>query len=785
MLKNNKKSILLTLLMASIITLGSCSRTNTDITTPYSTPVTSSQEKPVTPSITPLESITLEETKTLVIGDSYRLIPTLAPENTSQKDLSFEYVKEGEEKPEEIVSLATDGTVFARKEGVAKVRAVSKDNPNVASNPITITVTNKVIPLGSITIAESGITLDIGETRQITPEFTPKDTTQTNVSLAYVKENDNERPEIIASLNGDEITAKSEGTIKVKLYSRDNSDIESNVLTIKVVDEKQNMVDKLKEMTTASYTAERDTASNVSFYQYENSDGSIDETSIIYDIYTGPHTITKKTEAKISNNDNSITNSVSYKGFNSDKSKFYEMTKDDDENLNSFTESDPSNHSDYEGSMLNLGATYEENTAGVSGYLSNLYENSFSGIFPSEEDGSYSIKRTNDYDGPRYEIETNKSDIFDKTLINTIVSFDAQNRINSFYLERKTYSEDDFYSDDSLKTGAIATKVEIQKASVTYDERTDDPESDISITDFQISSADLKFVDSSNGNAKEVDLSKVEVGNSIYISASNIQPVTAQKTDELEFKLKDGETIAQYGSAYSKDSIKAIKEGSFTFTVVSKSGSFTSEEYTVTVSKARPKEISFGWGVSSSLNVNETMSVTAEITPDEASQDYTVEIKEGQNFATLTKNADAQGYTLTGKAKGKVVLLAKSVENPAILAEKEITINAPVTIDEFESFIDSGNFTSNTTGFSIAFDKTKKQFTLTNENGLSVVSTYSLDSSKNLKADITTFTPGSTDYERNGSRVNIDYLSGKTITFTLYDSFYEMSDTVIFTWQSK
>ncbi len=131
-------------------------------------------------------SITLDKGKTAV------LTAEILPEDTSDKTVTWS-------SSDENVAIVSNGTVIAISGGTADITAAS---PNGLTAVCRVTVT---VPAESITIGQTSLTLEKGETCTLVAKVYPQDTTDKSVKWSTSDLS-------VVSVNGGKITAKAPGT---------------------------------------------------------------------------------------------------------------------------------------------------------------------------------------------------------------------------------------------------------------------------------------------------------------------------------------------------------------------------------------------------------------------------------------------------------------------------------------------------------------------------------------------------------------------------------------------
>lgn len=169
----------------------------------------------------PAESVMVSPANaTLNVPETILLTTTFTPSNTTNQSGVWT------SSDPSIATVQPNGLVNSISEGVATITFTSNDGGFTSQSEIT--VTNIQIPLQSVTIDPDNLTLEVGESSQLSTIFVPADTTDTlgswtssDDSIATVDENGN-------------VTGVSEGQVDITYTS--NIDSVTNSSSVTVVD---------------------------------------------------------------------------------------------------------------------------------------------------------------------------------------------------------------------------------------------------------------------------------------------------------------------------------------------------------------------------------------------------------------------------------------------------------------------------------------------------------------------------------------------------------------------
>ncbi len=168
------------------------------------------------------------------------------------------------------------------------------------------------------------------------------------------------------------------------------------------------------------------------------------------------------------------------------------------------------------------------------------------------------------------------------------------------------------------------------------------------------------------------------VGDYLKYVVSNSLPSTATTyIDKISYVSSSNEDVVKYSSS---GGLRAVGEGEATLTFSSSNGVFSTT--TVNVSYKAPEGVSIS-SSKDNVKVGETLeNITASVSPYGAKDDASISILSGNEYATLTYNETSKAYSLTGVAKGKVILQATSNVDNTISSTKTIYVYEELSEDD-------------------------------------------------------------------------------------------------------
>lgn len=177
-----------------------------------------------------MESITLDLTDKIMD----KITATALPVDADNRNLKYTI------EPATLASINNIGEITARNTGSGNIIITSESNPAVIKT-IPLNITNsaadngQVVPITALGFEETGLILKVGETYQLTPKFTPPNTTQRNIffdlNTAFYGDY------IDLDRNTGIITAKAVGIAWPEIKSNDTSFYPPADIRVQVVDE--------------------------------------------------------------------------------------------------------------------------------------------------------------------------------------------------------------------------------------------------------------------------------------------------------------------------------------------------------------------------------------------------------------------------------------------------------------------------------------------------------------------------------------------------------------------
>ena len=252
----------------------------------------------VTEKVVPVTSVTLDKDKLeLPEGDAAQLIATVLPENATNKKVIWS------SSDPSTASVDQNGNVTAIATGwlwpgTATITATTEDGGYTAT--CKVTVTEKIIPVTSVTLDKDKLELDKGTTAQLKATVLPENATYKNVTWRSSNES-------IATVdqNG-KVTAKSTGTATITVTTKDGSKTDTCEVTVtaKAIPvtgvtldkDRLDLIEGEAAQLTATVLPEDATNKNVTWKSSTPSIATVDQSGNIKAVSEGIATITVTTE---------------------------------------------------------------------------------------------------------------------------------------------------------------------------------------------------------------------------------------------------------------------------------------------------------------------------------------------------------------------------------------------------------------------------------------------------------------------------------------------------------
>ena len=236
--------------------------------------------------------ITLEpQAKTLNVGESFVLLPTVLPENANDKSVTWS------SNSPTVASVDSLGNVTALKRGTATITATTKDGSNLNASCVVAVLQ----PVTGISLNENSHTLLYND--QETYSFTLTATTLPNNANNHVVQWASSDENIATVTDDGEVTSTGLGTAVITATTTDGSNLsDSCVVTVEPVQTTSFSIDKIKEVLTIGnslqVTGTVDDAATIKNFSWTSSNdavASVDANGLVRGVGAGTASITATT----------------------------------------------------------------------------------------------------------------------------------------------------------------------------------------------------------------------------------------------------------------------------------------------------------------------------------------------------------------------------------------------------------------------------------------------------------------------------------------------------------
>ncbi len=240
-----------------------------------------------------VQSIQLDiTTLTLEEGESKKLIATVIPEDATNKNITWKSNNDA------IATVDQHGSIQAVTPGNTTIVVTSKDGNKQAS--CTLTVTQKIVSVESITLNKDEFTLYIDNSEKL--EYTILPENATNKTVTWESSN----TDIATVDQSGKVTAKQEGSATITVTTADGNKQASSTVTVtkktihveSITLNKHELTLNLNESEKLEYTIlpEDATNKNVTWESSNPSIATVDQSGKVIAIQVGNATITVTTE---------------------------------------------------------------------------------------------------------------------------------------------------------------------------------------------------------------------------------------------------------------------------------------------------------------------------------------------------------------------------------------------------------------------------------------------------------------------------------------------------------
>ncbi len=655
-----KTKILLLLSIVSV--LGSCAQNNTSNTgKPTYTPSSITDNSTKEPEVVNVESVSItNKINILNLGDDYEIAYEVLPANATNKKVSF-----SSSKPDVVSVDRSTGKLTANASGTATITVKTEDGDKTDSFDVLVPVA-----VTGINIALNSSSVYVGDEVDFTVSVLPEDATDKSYKLTTTTVD-------LLSIEGKKVTAIKEGhaSLTAKAGSIEktiNFDVKKPIESVEF--------DEIKTVLETALIKEK-TNSNGGSWKHKKLDLTTEEKQYDWTVYTD--SIQKRitySEGEYvddltfiqanSESKNYLHNIIDTTSQTEANNKVKETKKSVGNGFSDVLKQDQANNAI---SMINEDTDYSGSSVyGISQYALNyLTETSSKGLSNNNSKEKAIVKKIDNLDNNFvYKIESKFEG--DTSYYNEI-SFEiglSGDKLVSFKFDQKVYNSNGYdFTAHALKTDATPYQTAVDDATLNYGTRVDSDENKLDKDDYKIKAFTIQSI----GDNNQIDLNYND-GVAFDLKTTITTP-NKYLDESFTYQSSDSNVISV--SAISKK-LMVKGAGTATITMTYENGASATTDITVLSHPVTSISIT---NTTKELYVGDTLNLTVQVNPDDANtKEYTIEVKEGSDIATLRLNSDGS-YTLVGKKAGTIKVQAKAKDNDTLSEVAEFTVKEKPAAD--------------------------------------------------------------------------------------------------------
>lgn len=649
------------LLLSIVSVLGSCapkSTSNTGKPTYTSSSITDNSTKK--PEIVNVESVSItNRISTLNLGDDYEITYEVLPANATNKKVSF-----SSSKPDVVSVDRSTGKLTANASGTATITVKTEDGDKTDSFDVLVPVA-----VTGINIALNASSVYVGDEVDFTVSVLPEDATDKSYELTTTTAD-------LLSIEGKKVTAIKEGhaSLTAKAGSIEktiNFDVKKPIESVEF--------DEIKTVLETALIKEK-TNSNGGSWKHKKLDSTTEEKQYNWTVYTDSIQKSTSSEGEYvddltfiqanSESKNYLHNIIDTTSQTEANNKVKETKKSVGNGFSDVLKQDQANNAI---SMISEDTDYSGSSVyGISRYALNyLTETSSKGLSNDNSKEKAIVKKIDNLDNNFvYKIESKFEG--DTSYYNEI-SFEiglSGDKLVSFKFDQKVYNSNGYdFTAHALKTDATPYQTAVDDATLNYGTRVDSDENKLDKDDYKIK----VFTIQSIGDNNQIDLNYND-GVAFDLKTTITTP-NKYLDESFTYQSSDPNVISV--STISKK-LMVIGAGTATITMTYENGASATTDITVVSHPVTSISIT---NTIKELYVGDTLNLTVQVNPDNANtKEYTIEVTEGSDVATLRLNSDGS-YTLVGKKAGTIKVQAKAKDNDTLSEVVEFTVKEKPAAD--------------------------------------------------------------------------------------------------------
>ena len=650
------------LLLSIVSVLGSCAQNNTSNTgKPTYTPSSITDNSTKEPEVVNVESVSItNKINTLNLGDDYEIAYEVLPANATNKKVSF-----SSSKPDVVSVDRSTGKLTANASGTATITVKTEDGDKTDSFDVLVPVA-----VTGINIALNASSVYVGDEVDFTVSVLPEDATDKSYELTTTTVD-------LLSIEGKKVTAIKEGhaSLTAKAGSIEktiNFDVKKPIESVEF--------DEIKTVLETALIKEK-TNSNGGTWKHKKLDLATEEKQYDWTVYTD--SIQKRiisSEGEYvddltfiqanSESKNYLHNIIDTTSQTEANNKVKETKKSVGNGFSDVLKQDQANNAI---SMISEDTDYSGSSVyGISQYALNyLTETSSKGLSNDNSKEKAIVRKIDNLDNNFvYKIESKFEG--DTSYYNEI-SFEiglSGDKLVSFKFDQKVYNSNGYdFTAHALKTDATPYQTAVDDATLNYGTRVDSDENKLDKDDYKIKAFTIQSI----GDNNQIDLN---YNDGVAFDLKTTITTPNKYLDESFTYQSSDPNVISVSTISKKLMVKGA--GTATITMTYENGASATTDITVVSHPVTSISIT---NTTKELYVGDTLNLTVQVNPDNANtKEYTIEVTEGSDVATLRLNSDGS-YTLVGKKAGTIKVQAKAKDNDTLSEVVEFTVKEKPAAD--------------------------------------------------------------------------------------------------------
>lgn len=650
------------LLLSIVSVLGSCAPKSTSNTgKPTYTPSSITDNSTKEPEVVNVESVSItNKISTLNLGDDYEITYEVLPANATNKKVSF-----SSSKPDVVSVDRSTGKLTANASGIATITVKTEDGDKTDSFDVLVPVA-----VTGINIALNASSVYVGDEVDFTVSVLPEDATDKSYELTTTTAD-------LLSIKGKKVTAIKEGhaSLTAKAGSIEktiNFDVRKPIESVEF--------DEIKTVLETALIKEK-TNSNGGSWKHKKLDLTTEEKQYDWTVYTD------SIQKRITSSEGEYVDDLTFIQANSESKNYLHniidttsqteannKVKETEKSVgNGFSDVLKQDQANNAISMISEDTDYSGSSVyGISQYALNyLTETSSKGLSNDNSKEKAIVKKIDNLDNNFvYKIESKfegDTSYYNEILFEIGLSGD---KLVSFKFDQKVYNSNGYdFTAHALKTDATPYQTAVDDATLNYGTRVDSDENKLDKDDYKIKAFTIQSI----GDNNQIDLN---YNDGVAFDLKTTITAPNKYLDESFTYQSSDPNVISVSTISKKLMVKGA--GTATITMTYENGASATTDITVVSHPVTSISIT---NTTKELYVGDTLNLTVQVNPDNANtKEYTIEVTEGSDVATLRLNSDGS-YTLVGKKAGTIKVRAKAKDNDTLSEIVEFTVKEKPAAD--------------------------------------------------------------------------------------------------------